>query len=91
MKPGNQSTSSLSAIRQRGVSESELDQDGSNVPEFRASVSDAIASAFANFELNETTGEENGPSASGGLAGQKKKGRKKGKVLFATAMVMGSK
>lgn len=60
----------------------------SSIPAFRESVSDGIASAFASFALSEAVGEDD---MSLSVSGQKKKGRKKGKVLFANALGIGSK
>lgn len=59
-------------------------EEASFVPTYRMSMSDAIAKAFANVQV-QVKEESNNPSGSN--AAGKKKGRKnKGKVLFATGM-----
>jgi len=65
------------------LSESDQDPDECTpVPLFRNSISDAIAKAFEN---KNAAGNDETVVETGATSGQKKK-KKKGKVLFSTAM-----
>jgi len=71
----------ITAVRQ---SESDVEgEDYVPVPNYRASMSDAIERAMASLSLNRAEGQDPQPSAA---TGNKKKKNKKGKVLFATGM-----
>ncbi|ODN00477.1 RING finger protein 10, partial [Orchesella cincta] len=62
-------------------------EDYTPVPNYRASVSDAIERALAGLDLSGTSGfANNSELAASPGSGNKKKKSKKGKVLFATGM-----
>lgn len=68
-------------------SDSENDgEDYTPVPNYRASVSDAIERAMAGLDLKKNEEAATGAQPSPSSAGNKKKKGKKGKVLFATGM-----
>lgn len=71
-------------VGRQSDSENDLD-DYIPVPNYRASVSDAIEKAMAGLALKKSGSNEEELSATS-AGGNRKKKNKKGKVLFATGM-----
>jgi len=77
-------TSISAATVMRQMDSENEGEDYVPVPNYRASMSDAIERAMAGLNLARAEAPDSAPAAAGG--NKKKKNKNKGKVLFATGM-----